>query len=240
MVYSKKYTTRWHDTDASRRVRISRMLVYMQETSNCHMESCGPSLDVLRDKNGLAFLLSKIRMSIYKPLFAFEDIEVQTFTCDNHGFAIPRFYRIIRGDEVIADADTTWALMDLGAKTLVKGDILASLNDFENQAPISLDVPNRFKLPKEAELESIGQRRIVYSDLDYNMHMNNTHYPDMLLDFLPYEDTARVKGVFLSYLNEAAFGDTLDVRHAFKDGTHYFRTVSSSSKTCLEAEIILD
>lgn len=240
MVFTQKYTTKWHDTDADRRVRITQMLVYMQETSNIHMESCGPSLDRLRDENKLAFLLSKIRMSIYKPLYAFEDIEVQTWTCDNHGFAIPRFYRIVRNGEVIADADTTWALMDLDGMRLVKGDILADIYDFENEPADSIDVPQRFKLPAGAVLEDIGERRIVYSDLDYNMHMNNTKYTDMLCDLIPIEHVGRIKGVFLSYLNEAAFNDTLDIRHVFADGTHYFRTVGREGKTCLEAELILN
>ena len=239
MIFTKKYTTRWHDTDADRRVRITQMLVYMQETSNFHMESCGLTLDRLRDEKKLAFLLSKIRMSVYKPLYAFEEIEVQTWTCDNHGFAIPRFYRIVRDGEVIAEADSTWALMDLEAMRLVKGDILSDIYSFENEPSSPLEVPQRFKLPSGTALDSIGERKIVYSDLDYNMHMNNTKYTDMLCDFIPMEQVGKVKGVFLSYLNEAAFGDTLDIRHLFADGTHYFRTVNSEGKTCLEAELIL-
>ena len=96
MIFKEKRLTRWHDTDASRRVRITSMLTYMQEASNHHMESCGMSLDELRDKKGLAFLLSKTRMSIYRPLYAFEEIDVETWTCAGHGLSIPRFYRIKR------------------------------------------------------------------------------------------------------------------------------------------------
>lgn len=237
MIFSERFTTKWHDTDAMRRVRITQMLVYMQEVSNHHMASCGMTLDELRDKKGLAFILSKIRMSVYRPLYAFEDITVQTWTCDSLGYAISRSYRIMRGDEVIADADSTWALIDIRSRELVKGEVCGYA--FENEPPVEVDVSGRFKLPKDASLESAGQRRIVYSDLDYNMHMNNTRYPDMLCDFIPLEDVENIKGVFLSYVHEAAFGDVLDVRHALCDGTHYFRTVNGEGSTCLEAELIL-
>ena len=71
------------------------------------------------------------------------------------------------------------------------------------------------------------------------MHMNNTKYTDMLCDLIPIEDTGRISGVLLSYVNEAAFGDTLNVRHAFDGKTHYFRTVNEQGKICLEAELIL-
>ena len=50
MKYTVNYTTRWHDTDACRRVRPSALLVYMQETSNQHVSSLGTSLDELHEQ----------------------------------------------------------------------------------------------------------------------------------------------------------------------------------------------
>lgn len=240
MIYTETLTTRWHDTDANRHVRPTAMLVYMQETSNKHMESCGLSLDALRDEKKLAFLLSKIRMYVYRPLYAFEKIEVQTWTCPSHGLAIPRFYRILRDGEVIAEADSTWALLDMENERLLRADECDVFNFEDEEAP-PIDVPARFKLPKGAELESVGERRIVFSDLDYNMHMNNTKYPDMLCDFIEPENTEKVCGIFLSYVNESAFRDTLEIKRAFDGKTYYFRTVSKSTgKTCLEAQLILN
>lgn len=239
MIFTKKYTTKWHDTDAERRVRATQMLVYMQETSNHHMRACGPDLDKLRDEYGLAFLLSKIRFEIYEPLYAFENIEVDTWTCPARGYSILRFYRIRKGEKTIAVADTTWALMNLNEMTLVTGEALDGIYDFQNDLPIELDVPKRFKLPTDYSLERIGTRKIRYSDLDYNMHMNNTKYPDMLCDFMPIEQTKRIRGFLLSYVNEAAFGDELEINHTFCDGTHYFRTTKGENKTCLEAMVIL-
>ena len=103
MKHIENYTVRWHDTDAFRRVRPTRMLVYMQETSNLHMMSRGMSLDELRDKKKLAFILSKIRMKIYAPLYLGEDIEVQTWTYETRGLGTGRFYRILRDGEIIAE-----------------------------------------------------------------------------------------------------------------------------------------
>lgn len=239
MIYKEKIQTRWHDTDAYRTVRPTSLLVYMQEASNHHMEKYGMSLDELRDKKHLAFILSKARMVIYRPLYAFENIEVQTWTCPEHGLSVPRCYRILRGDDIIAEADTTWALSDLDSKRLIRGSDCDAYS-FENENMLSLDMPLRFKLPHGVETEYIGTRRIVYSDLDYNMHMNNTKYPDMLCDFLPSNDIGRIRSILLSYINEAAFGDELKILRAYADGAYYFRTVSAvTGKTCLEAQITL-
>lgn len=237
MIFSKTYQTVWHDTDYLRRVRPSQLLVYMQETSGEHMKACGRSLDALRDEKGLAFLLSKLSLAIYRPLYAYEEIEVQTWTCPSRGYASNRDFRILRGGEVIAEAESVWALVDLKSGRLCRGDVAEY--GFEDEEPLGLPLPARFRFPEGIEPEVIGTRRIVYSDLDYNGHMNNTHYPDMLCDFLPNEAHGSIRGMTLSYLHEAALGDTMTLLGAYHDGSYYVRTRNEAGTTCLEAQILL-
>mgnify|MGYP002513653731 CR=1 FL=1 len=237
MKFVKEYTTRWHDTDATRIVRPTQLLVYMQETSNAHLDSTGHNLDRLRDEHSLAFLLSKTKIALYAPLYAHEEIRVETFTAESRAFGFNRYYRILRGDEVIAAADTTWALIDLNSRQLCKADAFDF--GFEHEPSLDIGLPPRFRVPHTDELELLGERRIVYSDLDYNMHMNNTRYADMLCDFMPLEDIPKIKGMSLSYLHEAAFGDVIKV-YCRRDGEKLsFRTVNGEGVACLEAEVIL-
>ena len=90
-------------------------------------------------------------------------------------------------------------------------------------------------------MELVGERKIVYSDIDYNRHMNNTHYPDMLCDFTPEIRSHRAIGFTLSFLHEAAFGHTLKVYRAERgEGEYYFRTVNEEGNTCLEALLLTE
>ena len=237
MKFVKEYTTRWHDTDATRIVRPTQLLVYMQETSNAHLDSTGHNLDRLRDEHSLAFLLSKTKIALYAPLYAHEEIRVETFTAESRAFGFNRYYRILRGDEVIAAADTTWALIDLNSRQLCKADAFDF--GFEHEPALDIGLPPRFRVPHTDELELLGERRIVYSDLDYNMHMNNTRYADMLCDFMPLEDIPKIKGMSLSYLHEAAFGDVIKIYAKKSDGRYSFRTVNQNGVTCLEAEVLI-
>jgi acyl-ACP thioesterase len=89
-------------------------------------------------------------------------------------------------------------------------------------------------------MEAVGERTIVYSDLDFNRHMNNTKYPDMICDYLPDMDGKWVTSLSLSYLREAAFGDTLTVYRAPVEGDgegYLIRTKRPDGVVCLEAEI---
>lgn len=238
MIYSKSYQTCWHDTDACRRVRPSQLLVYMQEASNHHIASTGITLDQLRDEKKLAFILSKIQIALYRPLGAYDKIEVQTWTCKGRGFTSPRCFRILKDGEVVAEAITQWAL--LGVEDRQFHRLEETGYEFEDEEPLALTVPARIRFPADLPLETLGQRRIVYSDLDYNMHMNNTRYPDMLCDFMPLEDVGRIKGISLSYLREAAFGNVVTVLGAKRDESYYFRTLGEDGAVCLEAQVIVE
>ena len=235
MKFSRTYQTTWHDTDWNRRVRLGQLLVYMQETSNRHVAHLGMDLDELRDREGLAFILSKLSLWVYRPLFAHEEIEVQTWTNPERGYSSFRSFRILRGGEVIAEAQSTWALLDIRNEKLCRFDAVPYR--FEDEAPLSLPISERIRFPREVTLQALGTRRIVYSDLDYNRHMNNTRYPDMLCDFLPFEQVERIQGMTLSYLHEAGYGDEIILEGCEQDGNRYIRTKNAQGTVCLEAQV---
>ncbi len=236
MKYTEKYKIKWHDTDATRKVRPSELLVYMQETANLQFVSCGRDLDKNRDSDGLGFIVSKMSIDIHKPLYAYEDIEVETFTCESRGYSFNRCFRILRGDELIAEAASVWALVNIRDGKLVRVD--AYDVGFENEETLTTKAPLRIKMPPADVFKSLGKRKIVYSDIDYNMHMNNTRYPNMLCDFMDIEDTEKICGISLSYLHEAALGDEIEILCAKVDGNYYFKTIREDGKLCLEALVL--
>lgn len=235
MKHIENHTVRWHDTDAMREMRPSALLALMQETSNMQFAASGKTLDDIRDKDGVGFILSRIAFDVLRPLAAFEKIRVETFTCEAHGYTFPRGFAVLCGEELVARCHSLWALVRVNDKSLV-GCAEFPLS-FGDEPEIKTDTPVRFRAPRTLSFERVGERRITYADLDYNMHMNNTKYPDMVCDFLPDPAHARVVGMSLAYHREAAFGDTVTVERADAgDGTYYFRTKKDDA-VCLEAMV---
>ena len=238
MKFTQHYTTKWHDTDANRLVRPSALVTYLQETANEHLIHIGISLDDLRDRYGLAFILGSISLLVYEPLFSGDAIAVETWTCGEKGFRHNRCFRVLHEGKTIAEATSVWALIRLSDGSLVKVEDMPY--HIEPDAPINLSgVPARLKMPPIEEMEQAGERRIVYSDIDYNGHMNNTRYPDMLCDFVPEMRTSRVEGMVLSYRKEAAFEHTLRVFRAKTEDGHLICTVDEEGSVCTEAFVKL-
>ena len=237
MIHVENYKTTWHDTDCTRTVRPTSILTYFEETSNLHMIAVGQPLDKIRDDAGLGFILSRITMRFYKPLEAYKNIKVETWTSEGRAFSTLRSFRLLDGDDVVAEALTLWALVDINEHKPVK---ISSYDfGFEHEVPVEIDAPARVAFPKDIELEKVGERQIFYSDCDYNMHMNNTRYPDMIRDFLP-DGKKNISTLTLSFVHEAAMGHTLSVYRAKKnENTYLFRTQDSDGTTCLEADVCL-
>ncbi len=233
MKHIEHYTIKWHDTDANRMVQPSRLLAYMQETADLQLRANGMSLDALRDEKGLAFLLSRISIRIHAPLAAHEEIDVETWVCESKGLGFQRCFRILRGEAVVAEAFSIWGLLDLNAKKLLPAS--AFPYQIEPDPPLDPSFLARVRFPAPAQMESVGERRIVYSDIDYNGHMNNTHYPNMLCDFTPEITQKAVTEITMSFLREATYGHTLKILRAPREEGYFFRTVNEAGEVCLEA-----
>lgn len=233
MEFSKVYPVLWHDTDPNRVIRPARLLSYMQETANAHLASAGLSLDELRDRRGLAYILSSISACIYEKLYAGDRIEVQTWMSEGHGLRHNRCYRVLRGKETVAEAVSVWALIDLREKRLLKNE--ESPYPIEAYAAPKLPIPLRIHLPLTEEMPVVGTRTVSYSDIDYNGHMNNTRYPDLLCDFTPDILSRRITGFALSFLHEATFGHELRIHRAEENGNFLFRALDADGTHCLDA-----
>lgn len=239
MKFSYHDTVKWHDTDANRRVRPSQILTYMQEAANLQMASNSRNLDRLRDEEGLAFLLSRISIRIYSQLHAYDPFDSETWIVDGHSAATTRCFRILREGEVMAEGVSLWALMNIREHKLLRASTFD--HGFPGDEAISLpELPVRFPVPAVQDMTHVGERRIVYSDLDYNGHMNNTRYPDMLCDFTDGILSRQVVGLTMSFLHEATFGHTLQVYRLDRGEEHLFRTVDADGATCLEARLLTE
>ena len=214
------------------------MLRYMQDAANYEMEEDGLSYNELFLR-GLSFVLSRIRMSFYSPIYAHEKIEVQSWACESRGVQFNRCYRIMKNGVIAAEAVSVWALVGVNDRHLHR------VNEFDlpyrKDEMLELDMPARFKIPDDVDMRLVSERLVEYADVDMNGHMNNTHYPDVLCSHLSENMRGqRVISMGISFLSEAPLGESVKIYSGMSDGNHYVRTVKENGQTNVEAEIILE
>lgn len=241
MYFSQRYQTNWYDTNPYGFVSPSKIMVYLQETASRQCRNSGMDLDVLFHTQHKGFLLSRFRMWMSQPLRAYEDIEVQTWCPPSRGLTFLRCYRLCKDGVAILEAHSTWALVDATTKSLLK------VSDFDGSFPMDAPVdeaplPKPVRLSASLPMEPVGQRTIALSDVDFNMHMNNTHYPDMVCDFLPQTawEGRYLTHMSLSYMKEAALGETLSVHRLpvpDSEDAWWFRLNAPDGRVYFEADM---
>lgn len=226
-----------HNCDVNGNLRVSVLLKLMQETSTKQLENSLISQKKLMEA-GKTYVLSRLNISIYRQAQAGDTIEVSTWPCESRGLSLTRCYQARIDGNIIAEAITVWGVIDITTRQLFRVSNLPV--DIECEEPLELDFPTRIHIPNDMSLGLVGERTVVYSDLDINGHMNNTNYPDMICDFIPEMENKRVLMMGISYISEARGGTPLKVYLGKGDGQYYIRTVGSDGETNCEAVVMLE
>ena len=232
MEYRMKTEVDVHDVDFNGIARTSSIMKYIQTAAQCQLTEGGMSYDQLKSNNR-AFILSRFKLEVLKPLKAHTPLTAVTYPCESRGYSFLRCYALECDGEIVARAISVWALVDTESRSLVK------VNDFDLGLPTLPQnglILSAMKLP--SSLTDIGGYGVHYGDVDQNRHMNNTKYPDMYSTFLPMQGKM-IRSITINYSAEAQMGEKLRVQRCEENGYFYFRTVRGDGKTNSEAQIEL-
>ena len=240
MAYSMHVSVPVHDTDARHIARPSSVWRWLQEAANRQMRAEGPSYDELMER-GLSFLLSRMCVDFIRPIEQYEDLTVETFALPSRGYSFERGYRLTDATgKTVAAGLSIWALYDLNAGRLARVETLGS-GYTGGEAP-EVTAPVRFTIPETVALEKAGERKVAWSDVDVNLHVNNTGYPNILCDFLPDPGAGQLLSMSLNYRSEAKLGETITVlrgEETTPDGLrrYWFRTLAGEK---INVEAVMD
>ena len=238
-MYTEHFEVSSHDVDPNGIIRPSSVLRYMQEAANHQMRDEKPSyMDLFNE--GKAFLLSRIAVHTFEPLHQYDHIDVVNWPADGRGATFYRCYRIECNGHPIAQGLGIWALVDTHTHRLYRvGEV--SFPNYTTGDLVQVE-GLRFRLPEE--LERVGTHTVCYHETDCNRHLNNTNYPDLLLDVLPERDTHYISDFSIHFIAEAPLGEELTFYRSPAIATaaglcRYFRTERADGSANIEAMVHL-
>lgn len=238
MKWTEKYKVKFHDTTSNEILSASGTLKLMQETGMLHMLGCRPSYRDLLNQDK-ALILSSIRINMYSPICSFDEVDVTTWATGSRGFTTYRSFQVFKGDELMAEANSVWALVSVSEKKLVKISEV-DFSNFEPEPALELDSPSKVRIPSELKLSLVGEYTVRYSDTDLNHHINNTNYPDLFFNYLPNPDGKLVKSIAICYINDAKIGDNLKFYMGKTDGKYFMRSIHEDGRINAEAEFTIE
>ena len=206
-IYEKKMQIPNVAVDCFGRMKAAWLLACVQEVAGEHSEALGVSNGEYKGRR-LFWAVTRHKVEITRLPAAREVITLKTWPCPTTRVAYPRATAAFdeAGNELFR-AMSLWVLMDMDSRAM----ILPGKSGVEVAGvAFGEELPSPGSLAPVAG-ENSETRRVRFTDLDTNGHMNNTQYLNWVEDLLPgeYHRDHPVKGFTVCYLSEALEGQRM-------------------------------
>lgn len=217
-------------------MRPSAVLRLLQEAAARQLEQAGLDYETLRGF-GMVFLITDVAMRIRRMPRFMETARATTWFCGTRGVRFHRGMRLTVGDELCVELGSHWVLADPQTHRALRpsafprpGAMPLMVND-----PLPV-VPEKLKAGAFDENAPAAPRAVRWSDLDYNEHLNNAVYADIVCDAFPGGfDAAALREMQISFLAEAHAGDCIGVRAARAAAGVYVFDGQVDARACFAA-----
>ena len=204
-MYKKVFAVSNNDVDKRFKLKVSAIFRYFQDVALKATETLGVD-SISLSKRNIDWVITRMSVEIKRLPDCNEEITVHTYPGKDMAMLYPRYFYIMdaKGD-VIVSSSSIWALIDnTTRKVIVDRDVIAKLPP--ETYDCQLDLPEKIAIPENNRF--IEKRTIHYSDLDFNSHMNNVRYVELLMDVhdTVFYDTHTVKSITLNYMRELKAG----------------------------------
>ena len=207
MIFEKLYEVTDDRADRFCRLKPSAILAMLQDGAGCQCRSWGLDWESLAAKN-LFWAVTRNRVVIHRLPLVGETVRMHTWPVTPTRTAYPRAMEGYDAQgNLLFQVMSLWVLMDIEKRSLVlpgrSGLVVPGIT-----RGTELPVPGSI-LPTPAQ--QTMERRVVYSELDRNGHMNNSRYLDWTMDLLPaeYHEAHPLAEFSVAYLSEAREGQTV-------------------------------
>lgn len=223
LTWEESFNVRIYDTDFNGKIKISSIFNYMQEAATNHAANLNLGCEQLLDKE-LFWALSRVKIDIWDFPKHGDEIKIETWPKGTEKLFALRDFRIYNSqNQIIAKATSAWLIIDSEKLRPRRPKLfIETIGDFKNDHALS-EVPGKISEYEKKEL--IFEKRIGYSDIDINQHMNNVKYIELITDSFSQAifKEKKIKSMQVNFLSECKFGDEIQIfKGEFEDNRNCY------------------
>ena len=200
-MFSQKYIISNNDVNKRFELKVPAVFRFFQDIAMLATKSLKVDSVSLSERN-IDWVITRMTVDIKRLPKCDEEITVCTYPGKDMAMLYPRYFFIKDSNgEIIVRSSSIWALIDNSTrKVIVDRDVISKLppESFDDQLPL----PEKISVPEDSRF--VEKRTIHYSDLDFNSHMNNVRYVELLTDIhdANFYETHQISKITLNYMKE--------------------------------------
>lgn len=235
-ITSYKFRVDPQQVDFTLRASAASLINYMLNVAGVDAHNKGFGVEVLQGQS-FTWVLSRLAVDIDTQPNQYDDISVDTWVNEFNRLSSTRNFRINRAGEVVACGVSQWCMLNMETRQAVD---MSLLKDVYVRAMV--DEPSPISQPERLRGVTVAEsveRRVVYSDIDFNRHVNTMRYIDMMFNNIPLDVIEHNDGLRLdiNFIAEARYGETLTIGHSHEGSIFWFEISSDAGKTLCRAKI---
>lgn len=235
-IFQKKIVVMEYECDVARKLRLSWLMRHAQQMGSDHLATKHVDYRQMY-KDGMVFVVNKMKIKIHRRPEFNEALQLTTIPMEPKGVQFVRdtIFDTLDGER-LAEVSISWALMNPETRRILRPSAFDCYGFQFN--PNDGEQVTGYKIRKPEGMSTSHKRQVKYSDLDYNGHVNNATYADMVCDMVPIEllEQQAILRFGIIYHKEAKIGQILDVTVVENQTDWYFGGKVGNSH-CFEAEI---
>ncbi|MCL2808886.1 MAG: thioesterase [Treponema sp.] len=216
-VWQETFPIRFGVIDKSDRLTLDAIFQFFQEAAISHAENLGVGREDMA-KAVQAWILSRMTVIVERRPNYREPVTIRSMPCGCQKLFAIRDYEIKDKDErSIVSARSTWLIVDMEKRRPLRPQsVVENLPVNEGLRALNEETESVTELEKRNDLQKAAERKALYTDLDYNGHVNNVRYIQWIEDILdPHLLFNAGKIRFdINYLNEILEGEVTDIFYA--------------------------
>ena len=208
--------------DFTNRVSLSSMCDIVLHVAGEDARNRGFGIDALAGNN-FGWVLSRMCIELDYLPEEYSEFTVYTWISDYNRLSSTRNFTLVDSQErEFGRLVSQWCMIDFNTRMPVDMNTMAKAHDGNMvDAPAPCERPRRIGVITS---EPVIEHTVVYSDIDFNRHMNTMRYIDIIFDALPIEVPEKLNAfrMDINFMKEARYGDKLILRAEERDGVRMF------------------
>ena len=235
-ISSYPFTIQPENVDFTLRASAASIISYMLNVAGTDAHLKGFGVEALQG-HSFTWVLSRLAVEISTQPRQYTDIDIDTWVNEFNRLSSTRNFKMRIGDEVIAAGVSQWCMLNMETRQAVDMTLLKDVYERAMVAEASpIAAPARLR---DVEPQILVSRPVVYSDIDFNRHVNTLRYIDLIFDTLPLELIEKNAGMRLdiNFIAEALYGEVLTIGAYSEGNVWQFDISSDSGKKLCRAKI---
>ncbi len=226
-----------HEVDFTLRATVPALGSAILNTAGIDADGKGFGVQDLNADN-FSWILSRIAFEFDQRPKQSTDYTIATWISDYGRVLSTRNFTLTDANGVeFGRAVSQWAMINLSTRSAVD---LSGVG--KNHEGAIVDAPSPMERPRkirEVMPNTTFEHQVVYSDIDFNQHVNTMRYIEMMLNMLPLDRLTAEKAMRMDihFLRECRYGQTLTIGCELCEEAALFEIISDADYVAVRAAI---